>query len=86
MTYRVSVRANPRILLLFVIIPALPVAGALFTVFVDRTLGIVGLAAGVYVSYHLTKFLSRHLRSYIETDEAGLKCRTTANTTYTRNR
>jgi hypothetical protein len=76
--YKVSVRANPRILLLFVVIPALPVIGALLTVFVDRLIGIIGLAAGVYLSYHLAKFLSSHLRSYIETGEDALKCRTTA--------
>lgn len=78
MTYRVSLRANPRILVLFVAIPALPVAGVLLTLFVDRTIGIIGLAAGSYLSYHLTKYLSSHLRSYIETGDDELKCKTTS--------
>ncbi len=77
--YRVSIRANPRILVLFVVIPALPAIGVLLTVLVDRLIGIIGLAAGVYMSYHLTKFLSSHLRSYVETGDDALKCRTTAN-------
>lgn len=77
--YKVSVRANPRILVLFVVIPALPLIGVLLTVFVDRLIGIIGIAAGAYMSYHLAKFLSSHLRSYIETTDEQLKCRTTAN-------
>jgi hypothetical protein len=78
--YKVSVRANPRILVLYLVIPALPAAAVLFTVLVDRTVGIIGLAIGAYVSYQLAKFLRSHLRSYIETGEEALRCRTTANT------
>ncbi len=80
MTYRVSVRANPRILILYFVIPALPAAGVLFTVLVDRIIGIIGLAVGGYMSYQLAKFLGSHLKSYIETSEEALRCRTTANT------
>ncbi len=77
--YKVSVRSNPRILMLFLVIPALPLIGVLLTVFVDRLIGIIGLAVGAYLSYHLAKFLSSHLRSYIETTDDRLKCRTTVN-------
>ena len=79
MVYKVSVRVNPRILLLFAVIPALPVIGVLLILFVDRLIGVIGLAAAVYLSYHLAKFLANHLGSYIETGVDALKCRTTAN-------
>ena len=73
-------RANPRILVLYFVIPALPAAGVLLAVLVDRTIGIIGLAIGGYMSYQLGKFLASHLKSYIETGEDALRCRTTANT------
>jgi hypothetical protein len=77
--YRVSVRANPRILVIFAALPALPAAGVLLLVFVDRWIGLLGLAVGGYMAWHLGKFLTSHMRSRVETGEKELRCRTTAN-------
>ena len=75
--YRATLRANPRIFLPILAVPLLPAAGALAILYVGGLIGIAAAVIGIYLSYHLVKYLRSHLRSYIETDEEGLHCRTT---------
>jgi hypothetical protein len=60
-------------------VPLLPAAGVLAIIYMGGLLGIVLAVVGVYFAYHLVKYLSGHLRSYIETTDEGLRCRTTVN-------
>jgi hypothetical protein len=75
--YRASLRANPRIFIPILAVPLLPAAGVLAIIYVRGLIGIVAAVAGLYFSYHLFKYLRSHLRSYIQTDDEGLRCRTT---------
>jgi hypothetical protein len=77
--YRVSVRANPRILVIFVAIPALPAVGLLLLLSVNPLIGIIGIAVGGYMAWQLGKFLRSHMRSRVETGDDELRCHTTAN-------
>lgn len=73
MTYRITLSSNPRIVLLFFIIVALPAAGIISLFLLPIFLGIVLTVLGVYLAYHLGKFLLRSLLSRIETSDEQVK-------------
>lgn len=79
MIYRVTLRSNPKVLVLFVVIVVLPAAGVLGLVYVEGLLRLIIPAVAFYLAYHLYRFVGSHLRSYVETSEEGLSCRTTVN-------
>jgi hypothetical protein len=62
-------------ILLFLIVIALPVAGVLLLIYAGPLLGIIALAGAAYLDYTMLRFFRNHLRSWVETTESELKCR-----------
>ena len=74
MTYRITVKSNPRLLIIFAIfVLLLGTAIAVFFVF-GIIIGIVGAIVVVYLDYQLYKFLRLQLGSYVSVDEDGAHC------------
>lgn len=73
MEYRVTVKSNPRILILFSVIALIPLAAVLLIVLWSPIAGVILLAIGGYVDYHLIKFARLQLASYVRTDEDGIR-------------
>lgn len=67
-----TVRSNPRILILFLIIAAMFAVSILGFVFSTAVLGIIFLAIALFLSYQFLRFARSHLRSRIVTDDAGI--------------
>lgn len=78
MTYRITIRSNPRLLIIPAIVALLlATAIAVFFVF-GLIIGIVGIIVVVYLDYQLYKFLRLQLGSYVSVDEDGAHCVTSA--------
>jgi hypothetical protein len=72
MEYRVTLKSNPRLFILFFIIGTIPALGVLAIVFWSPVAGAILLAVGGYIDYHLVKFARLQLKSYVRTDENGI--------------
>jgi len=75
MRHRITVSSNPRMILLFLIVIALPAAGILLLIFAGTVLGIIALAAAAYLDYSMLRFFRNHMKSWVETSDSELKCR-----------
>lgn len=73
MEYRVTLRSNPRLLILFAIIAAIPIVGVAAILLWSPVAGVIFLAVGAYVDYHLVKFARLQLKSYVRTDDSGIQ-------------
>jgi membrane protein implicated in regulation of membrane protease activity len=62
-----TLRANPRILVVFVILPAILVAGLLALFIVGPLYGLIGLAAAFYLAWQIVRLVRRQLATRIET-------------------
>ena len=75
MRHTITVSSNPRMILLFLIMIALPGAGVLLLIFAGTLLGIIALAAAAYLDYSMLRIFRNHRNSWVETSEGELKCR-----------
>jgi hypothetical protein len=72
MIYRITVRSNPRILIVAALVVVGPAVGIASFFFSPPIIAIILTAVGAFFSYAFGKFLRQTLRSRIETTEAGL--------------
>ena len=75
MKHTITLTSNPRLIILFLIVIALPAAGVLLLVFAGTLLGIIARAAAAYLDYSMLRFFRNHLNSWVETTDTELKCR-----------
>lgn len=75
MKHTISVSANPRMIILFLIVVALPAAGVLLLIFAGTLIGFIALAAAAYLDYSMLRFFRNHMKSSVETTDTELKCR-----------
>jgi hypothetical protein len=75
MRHTITIASNPRMVILFLLVIALPVAGVLLLIFAGTLLGIIVLAAAAYLDYTLLRFFRNHMKSWVETTDTELKCR-----------
>jgi len=75
MRHTISISSNPRMIVLFLVVIALPAAGILLLVFAGTLLGIIALAAAAYLDYSMLRFFRNHMKSWVETTDTELKCR-----------
>jgi hypothetical protein len=75
MRHTITIASNPRMIILFLMVIALPVAGVLLLVFAGTLLGIIALAGAAYLDYTMLRFFRNHLKSWVETTDTELKCR-----------
>ena len=74
MKHTITLTSNPRMIILFLIVIALPAAGILLLIFAGTLLGIIALAAAAYLDYSILRFFSNHMKSWVETTDSELKC------------
>ena len=74
MRHTITLTSNPRMILLFLIVIALPAVGVLLLIFAGTLVGIIALAAAAYLDYSMLRFLRNHMKSWVETTDSELKC------------
>ena len=62
-----TVRSNPRILIIFTVIPVIILVGAGLLFVLGVLLGLVALAVAIFISWTILRFTRRHLSSNVET-------------------
>ena len=75
MRHTITLTSNPRMILLFLVVIALPAAGILLLIFAGTLIGLIALAGAAYLDYSMLRFFGNHMKSWVETSEAELKCR-----------
>jgi hypothetical protein len=75
MRHTITISSNPRMIVLFLIMIALPAAAVLLLIFAGTVLGIIALAAAAYLDYSMLRFFRNHMKSWVETSDTELKCR-----------
>lgn len=73
MEYRVTLKSNPRLLILFAMIAVLPAISIALILLWSPIAGAIVLAIVAYVDYHLVKFVRLQLASYVRTDDDGIR-------------
>ena len=74
MRHTITFSSNPRLILLFLVVIALPAAGVLLLVFAGTLIGIIALAGAAYLDYSMLRFFRNHMKSWVETSDRELKC------------
>jgi len=74
MRHTITIASNPRMIVLFLIVVALPAAGVLLLIFAGTLVGIIALAAAAYLDYSMLRFSRNHMKSWVETTDSELKC------------
>ena len=74
MRHTITLISNPRMIILFLIVIALPAAGILLLIFAGTLVGIIALAAAAYLDYSMLRFFRNHMNSWVETTDTELKC------------
>ncbi len=72
MEYRITVRSNPRLIGLFLIIVALPAAGVVAFLLTSVIVAVLILGAGLFFSYNFIKLVRSTLASRIRTNASGV--------------
>ncbi len=67
MVYRITVRSNPRILIVYVVLPLILAAGVGAPFVIGPLLGIIAFAAAAFFAWQLLKLTRRQLATRIET-------------------
>jgi hypothetical protein len=67
-----TLRSNPRILVLVGVIVALVALTVIGFVFLTALYGVILLAIALFLSYQFIRFAVSHIRSYLKTDEEGV--------------
>ena len=75
MRHTITIASNPRMIILFLIVIALPAAGILLLIFAGTLPGILALAGAAYLDYLLLRFFRNHMNSWVETSDTELACR-----------
>ena len=75
MRHTITILSNPRLIVLFLILIALPAAGVLLLIFAGTLVGIIALAAAAYLDYAMLRLFRNHMQSWVEPTESELKCR-----------
>ena len=75
MKHTITLSSNPRMIILFLIVIALPAVGVLLLIFAGTIIGIIALAAAAYLDYSMLRFFRNHMNSWVETTDSELKCR-----------
>ena len=78
MVHRITLRSNPRLLFLWLIIVGLPVIGILMLIKLGRLGGIIAIIGAGIVSYHFLQFTISQMKHTIETSEEGITCHLSA--------
>ncbi len=71
MTYRITLKSNPRIGILIAMALVVPVGGVISLFFISFW-GILIIALGVYIAYQILKFVNAQLSSRIVTHDEGI--------------
>ena len=71
MVYRITLKSNPKILLVALIVVATPVGALLTFLFLPPLVSVILTVVGGYLSYHLGKFFFTTLRSRISVSDEG---------------
>jgi hypothetical protein len=74
MRHTITITSNPRMIILFLVVIALPAAGILLLIFAGTLIGIIALAAAAYLDYSMLRFFRNHMKSWVETTDAELNC------------
>jgi hypothetical protein len=74
MRHTITLISNPRMIILFLIVIALPAAGVLLFIFAGTLIGIIALAGAVYLDYTMLRFFRNHMKSWVETTDTELTC------------
>ena len=74
MRHTITIASNPRMIILFLIVIALPAAGILLLIFAGTLPGIIALAGAAYLDYLLMRFFRNHMKSWVETSDTELVC------------
>ena len=74
MRHTITISSNPRMVILFLVMLALPTAGVLLLIFAGTLLGIIALAGAAYLDYTMLRFFRNHMKSWVETSDTELKC------------
>jgi hypothetical protein len=74
MRHTITMTSNPRMIILFLVVIALPAAGILLLIFAGTLLGIIALAGAAYLDYSMLRFFRNHMKSWVETTDTELKC------------
>ncbi len=74
MRHTITITSNPRMIILFLVVIALPAAGVLLLIFAGTLIGIIALAAGAYLDYSMLRFFRNHMKSWVETTDTELRC------------
>jgi hypothetical protein len=74
MRHTITLTSNPRLIILFLVVVALPVAGVLLLIFAGTIVGIIALAGAAYLDYSMLRFFRNHMKSWVETSDRELKC------------
>ena len=72
MTYRITLRSNPRLLLLFTVMTSVPVTGIVLLALQLITLGLIVTIVGIYFAYQMLKLVRSTLRSRVVTSEESI--------------
>jgi hypothetical protein len=65
--YRMTVRSNPRILVVFTVVPVIILAAAGLLFLLGALFGLLALALGIFISWTILRFTRRQLSSRVET-------------------
>jgi len=67
-----TVRSNPRILIIFTVVPVIVLAAVGLLFVLGALFGILALAAGLFISWTIARFTRRQLSSRVETRDDGI--------------
>jgi len=67
-----TLRSNPRALIPVAVVAALVAGAVLVTILVQVIVGLVALLLTGYLAYRITRFLVKHLRSFVAADDGGV--------------
>jgi hypothetical protein len=70
-----TVPSNPKKIILFPVVLPLPATGVLLLIFAGTLIGIIILAAAADMDYKMLQFFRNHLRSWVESGNTEVRCR-----------
>ena len=72
MTYRITIRSNPRVIGIFILVPALPAIGVVTFFLLPPVVGVILTGVGALFGYNLFKLSRSTLQSKIITSETSV--------------
>lgn len=74
MIHRMTLRSNPRLIWLYLLLAAMPLFGLAVFLSVQGIVGVIGLIAAGFITYQLVTFTRERVRARLETTADGLRC------------